>query len=58
MRRVDLLSRVTRLLLDERPLSEPVTPDRVAWLLQADAAQWVIIDLPGRGRPRRRLATA
>ena len=37
-RRVDLLSQVTRLLLDEQSLSEPVTLHRVAWLLQADAA--------------------
>ena len=44
-RRVDLLSQVTRLLLDEQSLSEPVTLHRVAWLLQADAAEWVIIDL-------------
>lgn len=58
-RRVDMLSQVTRLLLDEQSLSEPVTLHRVAWLLQADAAEWVIIDLgprrrdhPGRhGRP-------
>ncbi len=44
-RRVDMLSQVTRLLLDEQSLSEPVTLHRVAWLLQADAAEWVIIDL-------------
>ena len=42
---MDLLSQVTRLLLDEQSLSEPVTLHRVAWLLQADAAEWVIIDL-------------
>ena len=63
-RRVDLLSQVTRLLLDGQSLSEPVTLHRVAWLLQADAAEWVIIDLvrgaplrpgpAGEGRVRRR----
>ncbi len=39
------MSQATRLLLDEQPLSEPVTLHRVAWLLQADTADWVIVDL-------------
>jgi phosphoserine phosphatase RsbU/P len=43
-RRLDLMSQVTRLLLDEQPVSESVTLHRVAWLLQADTADWVIID--------------
>ncbi|HYZ52731.1 MAG TPA: GAF domain-containing SpoIIE family protein phosphatase [Streptosporangiaceae bacterium] len=46
-RHADLLSRVTRLLLEEQSLSEPVTLYRVARLLQANAADWVIIDLAG-----------
>lgn len=44
-RRLDLMSQVTRLLLDEQPLSEPVMLHRVAWLLQASTADWVIVDL-------------
>jgi PAS domain S-box-containing protein len=44
-RRLDLMSQVTRVLLDEQPLSEPVTLHRVAWLLQAETADWVIVDL-------------
>ena len=44
-RRADLLYRVTRLLLEEQSLSEPVTLHRVAWLLRGEAAAWVIIDL-------------
>lgn len=44
-RRVDLLSQVTRLLLDEQSLNEPATLHRIAWMLQARTAEWVIIDL-------------
>jgi serine phosphatase RsbU (regulator of sigma subunit) len=44
-RRLDLMSQVTRLLLDEQPLSEPVILHRVAWLLQAGTADWVIVDM-------------
>jgi len=39
------MSQVTRLLLDEQSLNEPVALHRVAWLLQAGTADWVIIDL-------------
>ena len=45
VRLVDLVSQVTRLLLDGRSLGEPGTMHRVAWLLQAHTADWVIIDL-------------
>jgi phosphoserine phosphatase RsbU/P len=44
---VGLMSHVTRMLLDEQSQSEPVTLHRVAWLLQANMADWVIIDLAG-----------
>ncbi|MGA2826483.1 MAG: SpoIIE family protein phosphatase [Streptosporangiaceae bacterium] len=44
-RRLDLMSQVTRLLLDEQPLSEPVILHRVAWLLQAGTADWVLVDM-------------
>ena len=39
------MSQVSRLLLDGRSLGEPGTMHRVAWLLQAHTADWVIIDL-------------
>jgi phosphoserine phosphatase RsbU/P len=45
VRRLDLMSQVTRLLLEEQPLSEPVILHRVAWLLQAGTADWVIVDM-------------
>jgi serine phosphatase RsbU (regulator of sigma subunit)/PAS domain-containing protein len=56
-RRADLLSQVTRLLLGEESLSEPVTLHRVAWLLQEQMADWVIIDL-ARGDGVTRAAVA
>ncbi|HEY4462034.1 MAG TPA: SpoIIE family protein phosphatase, partial [Streptosporangiaceae bacterium] len=52
-RRADLLYRVTRLLLEEQSLSEPVTLHRVAWLLRGEAAAWVIIDLAREDRMTR-----
>jgi phosphoserine phosphatase RsbU/P len=48
-RHVDLISRVTRLLLDEESMSEPVTLHRVASQLQGEAADWVIVDLARDG---------
>ena len=39
------MSQVSRLLLDGRSLGAPGTMHRVAWLLQAHTADWVIIDL-------------
>ncbi len=48
-RRVDLMSQVTRLLLEGRSPGEPGTLHRVAWLLQAHTADWVIIDLAREG---------
>lgn len=53
VRRMDLLSRVTRLLLQDRFGGASALLNRVAWLLRDDAADWVIIDVVGaRGMSR------
>ncbi|GGS50307.1 hypothetical protein GCM10010156_06280 [Planobispora rosea] len=52
-RRQELLSRMTRLLLDEDSLNQPVTVTRAARLLAADTADWVIADVVRDGSPRR-----
>ncbi|GLW96788.1 SpoIIE family protein phosphatase [Microtetraspora sp. NBRC 16547] len=44
-RRHDLLARLTRLLLDEESLREPVALIRAARLLAAETADWVIADV-------------
>lgn len=52
-RRQELLSRMTRLLLDEESLRQPVTVTRAARLLAAESADWVIADVVRDGMPRR-----
>jgi PAS domain S-box-containing protein len=52
-RRHELLSRLTRLLLDEESLREPVALIRAARLLAAETADWVIADVIRDGRPHR-----
>jgi serine phosphatase RsbU (regulator of sigma subunit)/PAS domain-containing protein len=44
-RRMDLVTAVTRLLLDNSTFSEAVTLQRCARLLAGDVASWVIIDI-------------
>ncbi|MFC4060075.1 SpoIIE family protein phosphatase [Planomonospora corallina] len=51
--RQELLSRMSRLLLDEESLRQPVTVTRAARLLAAEAADWVIADVVQDGSPRR-----
>lgn len=48
-RRHELLSRLTRLLLDEESLREPVALLRAARLLAAETADWVIADVSRDG---------
>ncbi|MFC0860769.1 SpoIIE family protein phosphatase [Sphaerimonospora cavernae] len=50
-RRHELLSRFTRLLLDEESLREPVALLRAARLLAAETADWVIADVIRNGDP-------
>ncbi|WP_329093563.1 SpoIIE family protein phosphatase [Streptosporangium sp. NBC_01469] len=52
-RRQELLSRMTRLLLDEESLRQPVTVTRASRLLVAEWADWVIADVVRDGMPRR-----
>ncbi|WP_327045274.1 SpoIIE family protein phosphatase [Microbispora sp. NBC_01189] len=52
-RRHELLSRLTRLLLDEESLREPVALLRAARLLAAETADWVIADVSRDGEPVR-----
>ncbi|GII05397.1 SpoIIE family protein phosphatase [Planobispora takensis] len=52
-RRQELLSRMTRLLLDEDSLRQPVTVTRASRLLASEAADWVIADVVRDGSPRR-----
>ena len=44
-RRMDMVTAVTRLLLDNSTFSEAVTLQRCARLLAGDVASWVIIDI-------------
>jgi hypothetical protein len=44
-RRMDMITAVTRLLLDNSTFSEAVTLQRCARLLAGDIASWVIIDV-------------
>ena len=52
-RRMDMVTSVTRLLLDNSTFSEAVTLQRCARLLAGDIASWVIVDVERAGRLRR-----
>ncbi len=56
-RRMDMVTVVTRLLLDNSTFSEAVTLQRCARLLAGELADWVIIDIERDGRLRRQFAT-
>jgi serine phosphatase RsbU (regulator of sigma subunit) len=56
-RRMDMITAVTRLLLDNSTFSEAVTLQRCARLLAGELADWVIIDVDRGGRLRRQFAT-
>ncbi len=51
--RMDLVTAVTRLLLENENFSESMTLQRCARLLAAELASWVIVDLDRRGQLRR-----
>jgi serine phosphatase RsbU (regulator of sigma subunit)/PAS domain-containing protein len=55
-RRMDLITSVTRLLLDNSTFSEAVTLQRCARLLAGDLASWVIVDMEREGELRRQFA--
>jgi serine phosphatase RsbU (regulator of sigma subunit) len=55
-RRVDMVTAVTRLLLDNSTFSEAVTVQRCARLLAGEIASWVIIDIERDGELRRQIA--
>ncbi|MQA95763.1 MAG: SpoIIE family protein phosphatase [Streptosporangiales bacterium] len=57
-RRVDLMSRTTRLLLDPEVHQAPATLNRIARLIAAEAADWVTIDLGGADGVRRAAVAA
>jgi serine phosphatase RsbU (regulator of sigma subunit)/PAS domain-containing protein len=52
-RRMDMVTSVTRLLLDNSTFSEAVTLQRCARLLAGDIASWVIVDVERAGLLRR-----
>ncbi len=52
-RRMDMITAVTRLLLDNSTFSEAVTLQRCARLLAGDIASWVIVDVERTGQLRR-----
>jgi serine phosphatase RsbU (regulator of sigma subunit)/PAS domain-containing protein len=52
-RRIDMVTAVTRLLLDNSTFSEAVTLQRCARLLAGDLASWVIVDVERAGLLRR-----
>ncbi len=52
-RRMDMITVVTRLLLDNSTFSEAVTLQRCARLLAGDIASWVIVDIERSGQLRR-----
>ncbi len=56
-RRMDMITAVTRLLLDNSTFSEAVTLQRCARLLAGDIASWVIVDVERAGRLRRQFVT-
>ena len=51
--RMDLVTAVTRLLLENENFSESMTLQRCARLLAGELASWVIVDLDRRGQLRR-----
>jgi serine phosphatase RsbU (regulator of sigma subunit) len=55
-RRMDMVTAVTRLLLDNSTFSEAVTLQRCARLLAGELADWVIVDVERGGRLRRQFA--
>ena len=55
-RRLDAVTAVTRVLLDNSTFSEAVTLQRAARLLAGEIADWVIIDIERGGRLRRQFA--
>jgi serine phosphatase RsbU (regulator of sigma subunit) len=55
-RRLDMVTSVTRLLLDNSTFSEAVTLQRCARLLAGELADWVIIDIDRGGQLRRQFA--
>jgi len=55
-RRMDMVTAVTRLLLDNSTFSEAVTLQRCARLLAGEMASWVIVDMERAGRLRRQFA--
>ena len=55
-RRMDMITAVTRLLLDNSTFSEAVTLRRCARLLAGELADWVIIDVERGGQLRRQFA--
>ena len=55
-RRLDMVTSVTRLLLDNSTFSEAVTIQRCARLLAGDLADWVVVDVERDGRLRRQFA--
>src|SRR5215475_1710625 len=55
--RLDMVTAVTRLLLDNSTFSEAVTLQRCARLLAGEIADWVIIDIDRSGQLRRQYAT-
>jgi len=55
--RMDMVTTVTRLLLDNSTFSEAVTLQRCARLLAGEIADWVIIDMERAGQLRRQFAT-
>jgi serine phosphatase RsbU (regulator of sigma subunit)/PAS domain-containing protein len=52
-RRMDMITAVTRLLLDNSTFSEAVTLQRCARLLAGDVASWVLVDVERAGLLRR-----
>jgi hypothetical protein len=52
-RRLDLMTAVARLLLENAPLNETVRLQRCAQLLAGELAAWVIVDVAGGQRLRR-----
>ena len=52
-RRMDMVTAMTRLLLDNSTFSEAVTLQRCARLLAGDIANWVIVDVERSGQLRR-----
>ena len=55
-RRMDMITAVTRLLLDNSTFSEAVTVQRCARLLAGEIASWVIVDIDRSGQLRRQFA--